>query len=160
MDLLSYYRNDLDTDLQSTNANERQRGEGLKCPDMSAIATIFPESDGWWQSCLLAHLLAYNYLQSLNSTLPLSPIARGRGRTVPDKAARTMGISNTAMIGKEETRYSKVLEDFEKCMVRIIKSMMGKREGVLSLSSPGGVLGKGEVALVRALSVIVRGMDV
>ena len=82
---------------------------------------------------------------------------------VPDKAARTMGIGNMAMIGNNVTKYSKVLEDLEKCMVGIMKSMMGKREGLLGLSSPGGSLrslGKGELALVRALSVVVRGMDV
>lgn len=160
MDLLSYYPNDPDTDLQSTNVDGRRQGEGLKCPDLSAIATIFPESGGWWQSCLLAHLLAYNYLQSLNSALPSSPTARGRGRTVPGKAARTVGVSNTAMIGREETRYSKVLEDLEKYMVMIMKSMMGGRESVLGLSSLGGVLGKGELALVTALSIVVGGMDV
>ena len=168
LNLLSYYRNDLDTDLSHPSHPEQDQSitsEGLKCPDLSAIASIFPEGDGWWQSCLLAHLLAYNYLHTLNSALPYSPSSRGRGRgrTVPDKAARTMGINNTAVIGKEETRYTKVLEDLEKCMVWIMKSMMGKREGVLALSSPGGSLrslGKGELALVRALSVVIRGMDV
>ena len=165
MKRLSYYRNDLYTDLSHPPHPEQDQSiasEGLKCPDLSAIASIFPESDGWWQSCLLAHLLAHNYLKELNSALSAGPTGRERGgrRTVPDKAVRVMGIPENSLLGKEETRYTKILENLEKCMISIMKSMMGKREGVLGMSSPEGVLGKGELALVRALSVVVGGMDV
>lgn len=71
-----------------------------------------------------------------------------------------MGIPSLAMIGIEsdgvESGYMKVLGCLEKCMVSIMKTMMGKREMVSGLSSPGGELGRGELALVRALSQVVK----
>lgn len=159
MDMLSYYREDLTSSSAAETSDKTEAVEKLKVPDLSPIASIFPESDSWFQSTLYAHLTAYNYITSLNTILQARPSQGRRSRAVPDKAARTMGISSMATIEDDDNTYTRVMDNLEQCMVKIMKSMMGKREGISGLNSPGAVLGCEELALLRALCQVVRMAD-
>lgn len=75
-------------------------------------------------------------------------------------ATSSTNTLKNAMLRPEITVYTKVLEDLEKYMVTIMKSTMRKRKGVLGIRPPGRVLETGGLALVRVLSLVVRGMDV
>lgn len=156
MDMISYYSEVLTRTPGAKRSDESEAVETLKVPDLSPIAAIFPDSDSWWQSTLYAHLIAYNYITNLNIALQSRPSQRRQSRAVPDKAARTMGIPKMAIIGDSDTAYTKVPENLEKSMVRIMKSMMERKEGISGLSSHGGVLGRGELALLRALCQVVK----
>ncbi len=143
--------------LSVSTENLLSHEPGLKTPSLEPLAETFPDSDVYWQFILYSYLLAYNYLRGLQAQQ--TRVAR----PVAPKAARTMGIPAFAMIsdaGDGDREYEKEIErlvgGLERCMVRIMKLMMGKGDALTELRSPGVGLGGGELALVRSMGIIVK----
>ena len=94
-------------------------------PDLSAFRHIFSSKQDWWLTVLYAHLVAYNYMCSIQ-VIPQYPKSE-----VPPKASRTLGIprgssNRPTTSANSDTMLANLEAGLVSCITWITNCMMGK----------------------------------
>jgi hypothetical protein len=126
-------------------------------PDLSAFRHIFSSTQDWWPTVLYAHLVAYNYMCSIQ-VIPQHPKSE-----VPFKASRTLGIprgssNRPTTSANSDTMLTNLEAGLVSCITWITNCMMGKSNASADIEK-NPYTDISNRLLVRALAEIVKNCE-
>ena len=141
----------------------------LAAPKLQPIRNIFPRASEWVIGAVYAHIVAYNFLNSvsLSSDSPHNiPFHTWTSQELPSKAAKTLGIPAMNRLPRISNTREDVLnardstiEAITDAVLRCIEYLLHDVDGAGFSRSDGLNGGSLEATLVRALVEVVKGCE-